>query len=206
MKHSLLRILLASVSLATANATEFRVYKATASIPFVSSIYENNTDRFVTVKMSNKQLINVALGQPQKTKVSKDLALVALVPSASGSPLPVTIAVLNTKTSAIVRNVAGITAPNVLAPTDVSKPLVALVSLNFTALSATDFAVQPFTLVGSGVASAQTKSNVVLLNVALNGLHGDFNRTDSAAVNAYAEVVTKASLRISGKPIATLDL
>ncbi|MEK0448678.1 MAG: hypothetical protein RL088_946 [Verrucomicrobiota bacterium] len=199
-------IFLTIVLLVRADAAEFRAYKATASITFVSSIYENNTDRFLTVKMSNKQLINLALGQPQKSKSSKDLALVVMAPSATSSPLPVTLAVLNVKTGQIVRSVAGITAGNILTPTDPTKPVVALVSLTFAAQSAPDFAAQAFALRGSGVASARLKGTSVFLNTAFSGLHGDFTRTDAAGLNAYASVVTSGSLRVSGKPLATIEL
>jgi len=204
MKHLFIFLILAL--LVRADAAEFRAYKATASITFVSSIYENNTDRFATVKMSNKQLINLALAQPQKSKPLKDLVLVVLVPSATSSPLPVTLAVLNVKTGQIVRSVAGITAGNILTPTDPTKPVVALVSLTFAAHSAPDFATQAFTLRGSGVASARLKGASIFLSTSLSGLHGDFTRTDAAALNAYASVVTSGSLRVSGKPLATIEL
>ena len=49
--------------LARASAVEFQAFRATVTLPFVNSAIVNDTDKFINTRLTNKQIINLALGQ-----------------------------------------------------------------------------------------------------------------------------------------------
>ena len=64
-----LPVLLLLLTLARAGALEYEVFRATVSLPFINSTFENDTDKFVNTRVGNKQLINLVRGVAFKEKV-----------------------------------------------------------------------------------------------------------------------------------------
>jgi hypothetical protein len=203
-RSRILPVLLLLLAIARAAAVDYDVFRATVSIPFVNSIFVNDTDIFVNTRVGNKEIINLALFQPFKTKVSPDLVVALLVPK-GGSPFTSPrLVVFNKKTNFVVATVATFASSNVLAPDDPTKPGVGIVAANFSAMTNTDFNTQAFSLTSSGTALARPALNGPLLTFSFPRFHGTFSRSGFSP-SYYASIVTGASVRATGKPIATVS-
>ena len=192
-------------SLATTAATEFQAFRATVTLPFINATFQDETDRFLNTRVANKQLINLALGQPFSTKQPREIVVALLLPSNASPLAPATLVILNTKTKSILRTIATITPSSILIPDDIKKPGVCLVTLTFPALSNADFNTQAFSLAGNALGSVTLAGTTPVINLTLGGLHGSFSRYDPQ-LSIYASVVIAAKVRAAGKPIATIDL
>ena len=75
---------------------------------------------------------------------------------------------------------------------------------NFIANNVRRLLALPFTLAGGGKGKATADAAGPSLSINVSGLHGPAYRTDGPGY--YASAVTLGTVRISGKPIATVDL
>src|SRR5258708_2626307 len=106
-------VLLAMVWCAgAAQAVEYQAFRATVSLPLLSSKFENNTDFLVKKKLSNKKLINLALGRPLATVVPATQVLVVLVPTAGQDFTGSRLAVIDTQAGTILKTIATIDTLN----------------------------------------------------------------------------------------------
>ncbi len=204
MKLPLILFALASW-LATASAAEFQAFRATVTLPFINATFQDETDRFLNTRVANKQLINLALGQPFSTKQPREVVVALLLPSNTSPLAPATLVILNTQTKAVLRTVATITPSSILIPDDIKKPGACLVTLTFPALSNASFNTLPFSLTGNALGSATLTGTAPVINLTLGGLHGRFTRNDPQ-LSIYAGVVLAAKVRAAGKPIVIIDL
>jgi hypothetical protein len=204
-----MKLLFALLSIAAwcgqSHAVEFEAFRATVTLPFINATFLNDTDRFLNTRVSNKQLINLALGAPFKAKTASELVLVVLREKSSSAFAPFTLAVINRKANALARAIATVTPSDVLLPDDPKKPGAGLFAADFSALSNTDFNTAAFTLNGSASGFGAGSDSSFILHLELTGLHGTFLR-NAPQLAIYAGVITAAKLRVTGKPIATLDL
>jgi hypothetical protein len=201
----LLALLTIAVWCGRSHAVELEAFRATVTLPFINATFLNDTDRFLKTRVSNKQLINLALGQPFHAKTASEFVLVVLREKSSSAFAPFTLAVINTKTNALARAIATVTPSDVLLPDDPKKAGVGLIAAEFSALSNADFNTAAFTLNGSASGVGAGSASSIILHLELTGLRGTFLRNDPPLA-IYAGVITAAKLRVSGKPIATLDL
>jgi hypothetical protein len=191
-----------------AAAAPFYVYRATVTILLQSAAYVDQVDQIVNLRLSGKKLVNAAVGQPLSGKPPADLVTVIAVP-AEGPPYTGTRLGLLDTANDVFTPLATLTNLEILSPDDTGKTSVAVGEASFVGFPANgnpsaELVVLPFTLAGGGKGKATADAAGPSLSINVSGLHGPAYRTDGPGY--YASAVTLGTVRISGKPIATVDL
>lgn len=193
------------------DAAEFYVYRATASILLQSATFVNQVDRIVRVKLSSKKLINASLGQPLKGRPPANLVLAVATPkdavSFDGSRLGILDTTGNTFTTIATANDLTILSPDGggMSAGVGQASVGALPTGSIPGLDpGVELSLQPFTIAGGGVGQSAPGDSGPSLTLKIAGLHGlAFRQGDPGY---YASAITQGTLRVSGKPVATVDL
>jgi hypothetical protein len=190
-----------------AHAVEYQAFRATVSLPLVSSKFVNDTDLFVRTRLSKKQLINLALGRRLNAEVPVTQVLVILVPSAGPDYTGSRLAVIDTEARTILKTIATIATLDVL---DTETPEQAGVGTGVGTVGAmanSQLDLGEFQLSGGGSALRTLEKDGTALLLNIKNLHGRFTRNQlPGQAFFYANVVARATVRVSGKSIATFDL
>jgi hypothetical protein len=196
------------VTSATARAADHYVYRATVSLLLQSATYENEVDQIVNLKLTSKSLVNAALGLPLKGKPPAGTIVVIAVPAA-GPPFEGSrLGLLDTGTNAFT-TLATVSSLDVLSPSDPKANSAGVGEAFFQGLPVSfdptaELVLQSFTLAGGGTGKAVAGSDGPSLSLQLSGLHALVYQQGTP--QPYASAITKGTIRVSGKPIATVDL
>jgi hypothetical protein len=193
---------------AVAQAAQYYVYRATVSLLLQSATFENNVDQIVNLKLSSKSLVNAALGMPLKAKPPADTLVVIAVPAAGPPFTGAQLGLLDTARNAFL-GLASVTSLDILSPDDAGDTSAGVGEAFFLGFPVTfvpdaELLLEPFTLTGGGTGKAMPGAEGPALSMKLSGLHGLAFRNGDPGF--YASAITKGTVRVSGKPIATVDL
>jgi hypothetical protein len=207
MKPKLILLALVCCAVGAAQAVEYQAFRATVSLPLLSSKYVN-TDIIVKTRLTNKQIINFALGRSFTDEVPATQVLVVLVPSAGPDYTGSRLAVIDTQAGTILKTIAIIGTLNILDTEIPMEPGVGVGVSTVAALANDRLSLGSFQLFGGGSALRTVEADGTSLVLKVKNLHGRFTRNQLPGQTTffYANVITKAQLRVSGKSIATFDL
>jgi len=180
-------------------APTHKVYHCTLSLPIISQITDNDGHKaLVKIRLTNKQVINMALGRALNAEVPTNQILVALLPIDYMQPLETQVAVFDKRAGTVLVIVTTTTSAEVGYGEPDGNSAVGFGSGTIAALNGADFTVAqaPATLSFSGietgnVQTASVRSIVARIDTTQNG-------------TPVPAVILKGTFRVYGKPIQKL--
>jgi hypothetical protein len=180
-------------------APTHKVYHCTLSLPYISQIIDVDGHKaLVKNRVTNKQVINMALGHALNAEVPTNQILVALLPIDYTQPLETRVAVFDKRAGTVLATVTTTTGAEVGYGEPDGNSAVGFGSGTIEALNGADFGVAqaPATLSFSGIEAAGVQTaKIVSLVARINTMQ---NGTPVPAV------ILKGTFRVYGKPIQKL--